>query len=362
MADLELLVNGSSYSGWSSVKVVRSLEQLADTFEVGVTDHWSDDGLPVPIAEGDAVQVKVDGEKLITGYVDDVKAQYDAQSRSLSISGRSKTGDLVDCSVLRKGGQWRKRTLKQIADDVCQPFGISVTLSREVALGGVDVNSPFRAFAVEEGETAHDLLERAARVRGVLLVSDGDGNLVVARAAGAPIRTALVTGENILSGSREGSWKERFSQYIVKGQTTGDDQNFGDAVTRKAETSDARVSRYRPIVIMAEAPGEDLKDRAAWEKNVRYGKSLRITETVQGWKHEDGLWAPNLRVRVTDRILGVDADLIIVGVTLSLDENGETAELQLLRPEAYSEHELPPPSVQKDEWWKGLKTAPGGGR
>jgi prophage tail gpP-like protein len=65
------------------------------------------------------------------------------------------------------------------------------------------------------------------------------------------------------------------------------------------------------------------------------GRGSRATITVQGWSHAAGLWQPNQLVRVTSALLDVDDDLIVAGVTLTLDEKGTLAELSVCRAEAF---------------------------
>lgn len=354
MAELRLLVGTRAYGGWESVRLVRSLEQLAATFEVSGTERWSHAAAPLPVPVGAAVRVELDGEVVLTGWVDDVELAHDGAQQSLTLAGRCRTADLVDCSVERRGGQWKNRSLEQIANDVCGPFKVSVKTSPAVA---AEVRAPFRRFAAEEGETAFDCLERAARARGVILQATGGGDLLLTRPDATSIGTALVTGSNVLSASRTGSHRERYSTITVKGQAVGDDQNFGEVVAaRSASTTDPRVERYRPLVLLAEAPGEDLKARAEWERNVRYGRSLRVSVTVAGWRHSDGIWTPGQLVRMRDRYLHVDADLLVASVALTLDAGDELTVLDLVRPEAFSLAALPSAAQEKREWYDAPAT------
>lgn len=76
--------------------------------------------------------------------------------------GRDKTGDLVDCLAVYPGGQWRQRTLQQIAQDLCKPFGHRGELwARCLTQRGRQ--TPFRSFTLELSESVADVLSRAAR-------------------------------------------------------------------------------------------------------------------------------------------------------------------------------------------------------
>lgn len=341
MPETVLEVDGVRYGGWTKIAIQRGLEQIAGQFELAVTERWPGAGVSRPIRPGQSCRVLVEGNPVITGYVDDVRPSFSAAERAIEVTGRDRTGDLVDCAAVWKSGSWSNATLARIAADLCRPFGIDV-------VDQVGVGKRFTTFALQEGETAFEALERAARMRGVLLVADGAGRLAIARAAAKRAGTALVQGKNLLTGRGHFSWRERFSKYTVKGQAQGTDTAFGAAAaSQKGEASDAGVTRYRPLVVLAEDQGEgaSFAERASWERNVRRGRSSRATVTVQGWQHAGGIWAPNLLVPVESSLLGIDAELLTASVTLTLDERGTTAELELCAAEAFDV--IAPPKKKK---------------
>lgn len=329
----ELKVGGEVYGGWKSVRVTRGIEQLAGTFDLGLTERWSGQETSRPIKPGAACEVLVDGETLITGHVDEASPGYDKETHGISVSGRDLTGDLVDCSAIYRSGQWAGAKLDKIARDLCKPFGIEVVTE-------ADVGKAFATWSLQEGESVFECLDRAARLRAVLLTSDTKGRLVITRAGSERMAAQLVEGENILSASGEFSWRERFSRITVKGQARGDDENSGATVAQaSARSDDATIGRYRPLIVLAEDQEHagSLKDRADWEKGVRMGRGTRATVTVQGWHATPGeMWLPNRLVRLVSPMLGADLDLLIVSVTYTLDESGTRTELSLTRPEAFA--------------------------
>jgi prophage tail gpP-like protein len=328
---LELKVGGSLYGGWKSVRVQRGIEQIAGAFTLGVTEKWEGTPTPRPIHPGEPCQVLMDGEPVITGYVDEPSPDYDANSHGISVEGRDKTADLVDCSAIHKSGQWKGRTLAQIARDLCRPFGIKV-------IEEVSVSESFSSFNIQEGETVFECLDRAARMRGVLLMADGLGNLVITRSGREKSGAALEEGVNILRARGSFSHRERFSNYIVKGHGREDDDNFGETVTgASGEARDDAITRYRPLIVLAEE-GEhtSFRRRAEWERNVRRGRGSRATVTVRGWRRADGsLWTPNTRVNLKSPLIHADFEVLIVSCTYTLDDSGTLTELELARPEAF---------------------------
>lgn len=354
MTDLSLKIAGTKYKGWTRAQVTRSLEELAHSYVIDFTDTWTEGKQRIPIEAGLACEIDLIDqgvEKVITGYVDKDKLSYTSDSRTLNFAGRSKTGDLIDCAAIYKGGQWLNKGLLTIAKNICTPFGIGATTN--VSLGG-----PFEKFSIQEGETAFQCIQRGARQRGVLMLTDGNGDLFFDRVSTTLLSTKLEYGVNILSCDREVSWDDRFSVYTVKTQASGGgsigDTLFGDAAASlKRRSTDEGVDRYRPTIIMAENEEKavELQKRANWERNIRAGRSKTLSYVTPGWSHNEGLWEPNRLVRVVDPVAHVDDTLLIVSVTQSKDQNGSKTVLGLAVPEAYDVQPLPPSREKELSFW-----------
>ncbi len=330
---VELKINGFYFGGWQSVRIERGIEQIAGTFELSVTDRWNTaQGQQVmDLKPGQACEVLVDGVTVITGYTDTVTRSYDKAAHSISVSGRDKTGDLVDCSSIYKSGQWQNKKLEQIAADLCAPFGIKVLVA-------TDTGAALPAFSIQEGESVFESLERAAKMRALLLVSDGLGNLLLTRAGTAKAPTDLTEGGNLLSAEAGFDWKDRFSVYIAKGQAQGSDDSYAETVAQPGgSVTDVAITRYRPFIVVAEDQGGNatLTQRAEWERNVRAGRGTRATLTVQGWQANGVLWQPNTLARLVSPLLSADVELLIVSAGYSLDESGSITTLQCARPSAF---------------------------
>lgn len=334
--DLRLKVDGTLYGGWQDIRIRRSIEQIAGTFELSVTERWSGQGTPRPIRPGAECQVLIDGKPVITGYVDDVNISYDANSHTVSVSGRDKTGDLVDCTAIHF--QFPNFTILDAAQRLCKPFGITVSAD-------TDVGGKFSTYTKNIGDSVFAALDGAAKIRGVKLLSDGNSGLVIARAGTVRLPALLATGDNILACSASFSHKDRFSEYTVTSQQELDDSAlFAKGLLLKATSEDPIITRYRPLTVIADKLN-DLKstqERADYERNVRYAKSQQFQYSVQGWKYDEAnLWPINSLVAVKDDFLGLDADLLITGVDLLLNDSGTRTELTLMPREGFDLLPLP---------------------
>ncbi|MEW4983064.1 MAG: phage baseplate assembly protein [Cycloclasticus sp.] len=342
MSNVRLKVDGVIHTGWLKVRLSFSMESIANRFSLTLTDKWSSGSSPRAINMGAACEVWIDNTKVITGYIDDVTPNYNASQHTIVVTGRSKAGDLVDCTH-KDGQSFDTQTLKQVADTLCKPFGIKVLVSE-----GVDIGKPFGiADAIETGESIFEFLEQKARIRALRIVSNIEGDIVITRASKNRINTPLILGENILSASGEFSQRDRFSEVSVLGSQSGDDNTWGASAAHiKGTYSDKAIGRHRPLAILADSSLtlDDAKKRAQWEVNTRYGRSKGIVYTVNGWQHKTGLWQPNFLVSVQDSYTDIDGDLLISEVVLVIDDGGELAEIKVMPTEAFELIELPEPA------------------
>ncbi|OWY40074.1 hypothetical protein CEK28_04885 [Xenophilus sp. AP218F] len=333
MADVcELRVGGKIYGGWTEIEIQRGLEQVSGQFSLQVTERWPGQEEPRPIMPGQLCVLTIDGMPVVTGYVDDCQPGYDATSTWFHVSGRDKTADLVDCSAIHKSGQWKGASLARIAADLLGPFGIAVVVGPRAGAA----NKPIASFNIEEGETVFDCLERAARLHALMMWTDGQGRLVIDLPGVERAKTALAEGENILRADGNFSWRERYSDYIVKGQGRGHGQH---AV--KGSAKDSTVTRHRPLIVLAEddAHGPSAGERATWECTVRRGRANRATIRVQSWRQQGDagpLWAPGQRVTLNSPRLRVSAEMLIASVTYLKNANdGTVCDLEIADPRAF---------------------------
>lgn len=325
---VKLLLGTDIWEGWTTIDVERSFEDVSGGFQLIGVDRWP--GGERGVEEGEQCSVSLDGRTVITGYVDFVGCDIDPDQHIYQVQGRDRTEDLVDCSVVGRS-QWVGRTLLQIAQDVCKPFGISVT--SQVPL------KPLSRVNVDVGETAFELLDRLAKHVGVLLVSDGLGGLRIINPTGGAESGQLVEGENLVNLSLSSSWRDRHSVYIVRGQSAAADDNVNVAAAthRRAEVRDPGINRYRPLVVIADEQGVDLQARAQWECNVRRGRGAQAQARVDGWGPSSGeVWTPGDLVGVRSPRTGFYGQLQISRARYRLDGTGLYTMLALVDPLAFS--------------------------
>jgi prophage tail gpP-like protein len=361
-----LKVGGLVLSRWVSGQVSRNLRDIAGSFTFQYRDSGREalsfdlDLDPFPrfptVLAGQACQVLIDGTPVLTGWIDEVDASWSGSSLSCQITGRDKTGDLVDCAAAPNGPvEWRNLNTLQIAQRICAPFGIAVRAD-------VDVGLSFPVFGIDADELALSATEKAARQTALLVMSDGVGGLLLTRGGNSRAPAPLTRPGNIQDGGRKSSFAERFSDYYVKGQTNRsvirhhqvplmthgyapDGLVFPielstDATTTESVSAvmtghavDPEITRYRPTVRMVktQSGAATVQQQADWGLRVAKGMGETLNYTVLDWRagSAGGLWLPNSLSKVTDPYAGIDKDMLISGVTYQFDESGAVTKLEL---------------------------------
>lgn len=339
MDDVALVVAGRRYAGWKSVRITSSIESLAGSFALEVSDRWGGQNDAWPIAEEDPCRVEIDGQVLIDGYVDKRSLSLTAAARSLSYTGRDRAAALVDCSLLVQGAsvtghKWTYRNLDiaQFAAEIAKPHGIKVSVQPGLVLK----KDPL--LVAHPGETGFEAIKRAAGSAGVLVVSDGAGGILITR-AGTARASSLVEKFNLLTASVEYDGTDRFHRYLISSQVPGTDEASGEATRVLAEATDEGVRRASRTILIRPDKGyntADARRRADWEARIRAAKAETVTIGVQGWKQPNGaLWPLNALARVTSPAIGVDGDMLISQREFSIGDSGQVTQLHLVRPDAF---------------------------
>lgn len=340
---IDLRIGGLSHMGWKSARITRSLQRAAADFELTVSEKWPGEGTAPTIRTGALCEVYMDGRRMVTGYVDDVSPRYSATEHVVTFRGRSKTADLVDSSVITTPTQWKGARMQTIVDALVAPFGLTVVYSA----GAGEV---FNDFTIQQSETVFAAIERMCRMRGLLVSDNEAGNLVITRVGSARSQGAIRNRRgdernNVLSGEGHFSDRDRFSEYIVKGQSAGTDEWFGASAAQvKARVTDTNVARHRPMLVIAESQvdPDKARDRAKWERATRAGMAVGMAFTVQGWTQAPGAghWRVNERVSVADDFLHVGGEYLIAETTFEIGDSGSITKLRVGPPDAFEPFEV----------------------
>lgn len=363
--DVVLVVNGRRYGGWKSIRITRTIESLAGSFSLDVSDRWDGQTDPWPIQNEDACRVEIDPgdgrrpEVLIDGWVDTTDIAASETSRTLAYTGKDRCAAIVENSATVQGAsvvakaatkasptedatkhsasavKWVYTNI-DVADftrAIARPHGLSVSVQPGLTF------KKLPKVVVNPGDTGWETVKRVAESVGVLLVSDGAGGILITRTG--TVRAAnLIEGFSLKAASRRSDATNLFRLYLLSCQIPGTDEASGDATAVQAQAADPNVRRASRVILIRPDKGyntAEARARADWEARNRAARADAITCTVQGWRQPNGqLWPLNALTRVqAPRMIGVDGEMLITQVEHSLSEGGRITQLHLMRPDAF---------------------------
>ena len=247
----------------------------------------------------------------------------------------------------------------------------------------MDEGNPFQKFTIKPGESIFQMIERAAKLRGLLVLSDENGDVVLTNRAGGDIGeqptasqassdsliaqlkkvpsisnpvssfnynanpfkkvadTQLIQGENILEARAQYDTTDRFHRYIVKGQQPGLSGIKGlNSVNPQGVAVDDFVPRRRTKFIVAHGAIDNAaaQRRANWEMIVRATKAVDVIVKVQGWLQQPKgrIWQVNELVTLKSGMIGIkNQKMLISEVEFMKSTEGTFTTLRLTRPDAY---------------------------
>ncbi len=363
---VSIRVGGKIYGGWKSVKISISMNQITRAFGLSVTDKFPGNLDFHRLRNGDLVQLYIGEDLVCTGYIDEVKVNYNGKQITVDVQGKSKTVDLVECCpvakygvgakqeenawkgvVIGKDGQkkevppsaiqttsWKNLKTSEIMASLAAPYGIAVH-----SIG--EVGNKLANHTVVPGETVSESINRLITKDNLVVMDDEAGDLVIVEPGDAGDCTdALELGKNILSGDAKFNASKLFSRYVVLGQHSGTDTDFGRSASEdKGVVDSAFVTRPRLKVIkdQGQSGKKTCGERADFERRYQEALYHSATYTVQGWRQSDGsLWKVNSMVNVVDKLLGIKDSLLISSLSFSLTNQGSTTSLTVVGRDGYT--------------------------
>lgn len=307
---VQLLIGGKMHDDWESYEVESDLLTPADAWRV--TLGLQGGKLPPDVVAGAPVEVRVGGETVMIGRVDEIDHSISKTSHTFTLSGRDGAAILVDCSAPVFVA--RLSSLADIVAKVVRPLGIAkIRIDADATRTREKIN-------VEPGDSAWDVLAHAAEANGLWPWFSPDGTLVVGGPDYSQPEVATLVmrkngkGNNLLSLAKRESVNDRYSEVTVLGQTHGTETELGKHALH-ATVKDSGVSWYRPkVVVDHEADNIAVcRDRSRKLLTDSRLHGFTLPASVKGHRivapgqPSDGkLWEPGQRVRVFSEPLNIN--------------------------------------------------------
>lgn len=330
---VSLRVAGSEYHGWLSVSVTSALQSLARAFSLSLTTQSRlDPKEQFKASPGDSVELLIGEDLVVTGFITKVSESYSGSNRQLTVEGKSKTIDLVECCIPDGATySYKKQTPFSIIKSVSAHYGIKV-IEEAKKQDLVDITFP------PEGKIA-DSFKALLKKVNLLLTDNAKGDLVLVCVSDAEqCKTSLELGVNILSGSRSVDHSKLYKRYVLLGQgANSTSERSSKDLQLKAVAEDAEIrKRVNALVQTGNAIESQLQARVRLIRDYSKANAESLFYTVQGWRQgDDKLWAVNSLVTVIDPNFGIKKEYLIGSVEFSKSASGMTTKLGLVSPNAY---------------------------
>lgn len=380
-------INGETFTDWESVEVYDDMEQLGNDFTLT-------SNVPIPqqlnIQKGQAVIIRIDNAIVLTGYVDKINKSEDANSSQMVVTGRDRVSDFIDSRLSSKTFvppigfiEILKKVLTEVGYEIVSSNSLSQPLQTDLSrtkIGIIDnyskENGPIPIFKTNEGigfkpgESAYQLIKRLADKRGLILGTDGKGNITIdAVGVNQSVTDLSRIGNsptnNIKDATLDDGMQDLFYSYTIASMNTGEanaslsaaDKQKTDAqkaiidpvnnnVSYSATVYDKLIRPTRKFY--AVVPGlnnQQCKERAIWECNIRKAKSFIYKCKVVGFRQkavtnpeeENPLWDINTKVFLSDDRFGLERQVLIRAVRYKQSvAEGSICELTLIDQDSYT--------------------------
>lgn len=344
---MKLEVNNVEYKNFEQASATLRLDSLSNTFSFSAV---STTGNPLPFTGGEPCKVIVDGEIVVSGFIEVVSGTYGSRSHAITVQGRDKTGDLIDSSLDKLNDIRAPVTLKAIIEKVVKNIGLEISVIDNA--GSAAFNKAETIAAPEPGDNAFDFIENLARHRQVLLTSDKNGNIVIEKTPGARSTVSLQNipssdDNNVISASFSYDDTGRYNVYkFLSSLNPVALNNAGTTkteviVNQKGAVIDTGIRAGRQLVFVSGLSFSNNQNeaRAKWEANVRRARGRVYSCVVRGFRQKLGgdLWLPNTIVQVVDDFAGINSEMLINSTTYNFDvTNGRTTTITLVEKNAYT--------------------------
>lgn len=325
---VDIVVGGIPYTGWKSMNVKMAAKSPERSFQiVGALANPPIQAAALAIDVNDPCIIRSNGDPLVVGTVHEIEIEIDPNNHEIRISGKSRGADTVQSSIDHDTHEWKDKDVLQIA----QSFDKSgIGYRTDEKLEKVPVHR------ANIGDTHMLGLSKILDKQRLFLCGDDDGGVMITRHGKYTHAGGIVEGINLHKGTSKFSSADRPEKVKVKGHLpkgTGE-KNF--RYQEEAEDRGGRKGVSRVIVPKASMSKKEAKDLAEHAVDNRFGDSVQLQTTLQGFRDEGGmLWHVGWTVWCEAPSLRLADELAINELTFSQDEtNGSFTAMSLVHPAA----------------------------
>lgn len=348
---ITIKINNQRLEGFDNVSASRNIENFCANFSF---QAFSENKVILPFNPSQPCEVYVEDNLFINGTLDKVNIGYKMTSGNAShffnLSGRDQTSILVDNSIEGNFNFTAPINIVDILQFIVKDFTTRIGVI--APLFPIPDFQKEELLSAKEGQNLFKFMDNLARQRGILLMTDENGNIILGTQQRAKYRAKLVNEinndtNNILQGSLSRDYSDRYHRYKTYSQSnmssdvnTSPDYN----ITGIYADSGTFVNADKYIDIQSEVSVNQSSNntRAEWEGKVRAARSEIYTVKVVGFIADElefgikDFWEPNRLIDIKDDLLGINTTLLIRSVNYDYTSTtGPITTLELVDKNAY---------------------------
>ena len=330
--EVALLLNGRRHRFWQEITITRRIDS-PDT--VSFSGPWDPDdpGLREAFRPFSfrPMEVTVGGEPLFTGTLVGIAPTLGGQSYTISASGYALAGVLGDVTMPASAWpvEYSGLTLRQVAERVCEPFGLTPRF--EGAPGPA-----FERVAMQSGQAVIAFLSDLAQQRGLVIGSGSDGQPVFRKPAPAQPVARLEQGSGPVLSVTPSFRPQEYYSHITAQEPTRTGSPGQQHTVRNPHAGE----QLRSLVFeVRDAEGGDVPEAAEAKLGRMFGNVVSWDAEVIGWSAPSGeLWnaGQTVTLRAPAAMVYRETRMMIRSVELSRSEDQQTAVLELSLPAVWT--------------------------
>jgi prophage tail gpP-like protein len=334
MYDVSLFLGSRRFTGWESLTLTRQIDTVDACSFVAPFNPDSDDQRAQfrPFTYPDA-SLSIANQDIFTGTAVNFVPASAPDRVSITVSCYGLPGVLQDCSAGATSlpVEFLKLNVRQIAEQVLEPFGIGVSF--EGPIGGT-----FEKVALNPSEKVLSFLAKLARDRGLYITNTPTGDLLFTSADSAdPVPRAVLTDtqQPVISVTPSFSPQEYFSE--ITGLVKAKKVRAGSKFT--AQNPHLR-SPFRPLMYeLQDVDPADAEVATRAKLGRMFGNAAAYdVELATIFDQAGNIWAPNTMIDLTAprSMIYQKTRFLIRSATLNLTASEQKATLKLALPEAFT--------------------------
>lgn len=311
-----------------SIEIGLALDEVAREFDMKLAIPPSRrDAVLEGLRKGPEIRLYAGADLVLTGHVEKISPRLQAEEGELSVSGRSRTGDMVDGAAVSKTGEYKGKKPEEILKDLAGADKVETDITTKA------LKEPFR---INPGETQFSVADRLARLGGFTVTDTPEGKAKLTKAGTKRMAGGFVEGRNVKDASAVFDLSKQHSTTKVKAQAPDGYGPEALEIEREAKNDTITRERIKIIVPPERLDKDQARDRAKWHRDRAAGKGTTCEIEMPGWRDSAGrLLECNLLAWTEIPYLGLRQDMTIEKIRFKQSNDGTTASISLVDPRAY---------------------------